>query len=61
MKIPYNLIITVIILYELFYTFIKDYFNWIIIPLDGVGFKEEYSESEFLIEDKIVGGRLSVE
>jgi len=40
MKIPYNLIITVMILHELSHTFMKDYFDWIITPL-GIGFKED--------------------
>jgi hypothetical protein len=62
MKIPYNLIITVVILHELSHAFTKHYFDHIITPL-GVGFKEgsEYGESGFLVEDEIVGGRLSVE
>jgi hypothetical protein len=61
MKIPYNLIITVIILHELSHAFTKYYFNHIVTPL-GVGYKQgsSYGESGYLVEDEIVGGRLSV-
>ena len=58
----YNLVIAIVVLHELSHAFTKYWFNQIITPV-GVGFggSPRSSESGFLVEDELVGGRFAVE
>jgi hypothetical protein len=58
----YNIVITVIILHELANTFTNLWFDEAVAPLGvGVGNSSGSGESGWLVEERIMGGKLEVE